>query len=68
VRVVGVLADAERRAWDATYQLGRANPVDVAIAIETSVDDAECALDALCRRRLVMRVDGQYVAVGSPRE
>jgi hypothetical protein len=68
VRVVGVLGDDERRAWDAAYRLGRAHAVDIAIAIETSVDDAERALDALCRRRLVMRVDGQYVAVGSPRE
>jgi hypothetical protein len=68
VRVVGVLGDDERKAWDATYRLRRAGAVDVAIAIETSVDDAERALDALCRRRLVMRVDGEYVAVGSPRE
>jgi hypothetical protein len=68
VRVVGVLGDDERQAWEATYRLHRANALDVAIEIQTSVDDAERALDALCRRRLVMRVDGQYVAVGSARE
>lgn len=68
VRVVGVLSDDERRAWDATYRLRRAGAVDVAVEIETSVDDAERALDALCRRRLVMRTNGQYVAVGCPRE
>jgi hypothetical protein len=68
VQVVGVLSDDERRAWDATYRLRRAEPMEIAIAIGTSVDDAERALEALRRRRLVMCVDGQYVAVGSPRE
>src|SRR5690348_8301575 len=46
VRVVGVLGDDERQAWEATYRLRRANAVDVAVEIETSVDDAERALDA----------------------
>jgi hypothetical protein len=68
VRVVGVLTDDERRAWDATYRLGRSSAADVAIEMQTDPDDARDALDALCRRRLMMHVDDEYVAVGSPRD
>jgi hypothetical protein len=67
VRVVGVLTDDERRAWNATYRLGPANAAAVAAAIEVDPANAEAALSELCRRRLMMRIDGQYVAVGSPR-
>ena len=65
VEVMGVLSDEERRAWDASYRLGRADVADVASETDTDPDDARRALDALCRRRLIMRVDGQYVAIGA---
>lgn len=65
VEVVGVLSDGERRAWDASYRLGRAGAADVASACSADVDEMRDALDALCRRRLVMRVDDAYVPVGS---
>ncbi|HEY9227291.1 MAG TPA: hypothetical protein VIP11_11625 [Gemmatimonadaceae bacterium] len=65
VEVLGVLSDAERRAWDASYRLGRADAADVATELDADPDDAQRALDALCRRRLVMCVDGQYVPVGT---
>ena len=68
VRVVGVLTDDERRAWDAVYRLGRMTVDDVASEIDADPDDAERALGTLCRRRLMMHVEGQYVAVGSPRD
>ena len=67
VEVVGVLTDDERKAWNASYRLGRAALADVATEIDADPDDAQRALDALCRRRLVMRVDGEYVTVGAAR-
>lgn len=67
VRVVGVLSDDERLAWEATYRIGPADPGDVAIETGTDAHRARQALDALCRRRLVMQVDGQYIAVGDRR-
>ena len=67
VEVVGVLSDDERRAWNASYRLGRANAADVATEIEAAPDDARRALDALCRRRLLMHIDGEYVTVGPSR-
>jgi hypothetical protein len=67
VRVVGTLSDSERRAWDATYRLGDADADGVAAEMGSDGTDALKVLEALCRRRLVMRVDGRYVAVGGPR-
>jgi hypothetical protein len=64
VRVVGVLSDDERRVWRAAYELGRVDAADVASELGADPADAERALDSLCRRRLVMRIDGDYVAVG----
>ena len=63
-RVVGTVNDRERRAWETVYELGRAQPADVAPAIGTQQDDAARVLDALHRRRLLMRLDDSYVAVG----
>lgn len=69
VSLLGVLADVERRAWDATYRLGPADAGEIARAISVGEDESRTVLRDLCRRRLVMRSpDGQYIAVGSPRE
>jgi hypothetical protein len=67
--VFGVLSDDERRAWDATYRLGRADAAEIAGAIGGDTGETERTLDGLCRRRLVMRVDGgdAFMAVGSSR-
>ncbi len=67
VRVVGALSDGERRAWEAAYRLGDANADDVAAETGTDGADARDMLEALWRRRLVMRVNGRYVAVGGTR-
>jgi hypothetical protein len=64
VQVMGVLSDDERRTWSAAYRLGTCDASDVATALETTPEDAQRSLESLCRRRLVMRVDGEYVAVG----
>jgi hypothetical protein len=67
VQVMGVLSDDERRAWDAAYRLGKSEACDIAAEIGAPCDDVQPALDSLCRRRLIMRVDGQYAAVGAGR-
>src|SRR3954471_4804157 len=67
VRVVGALSDGERRAWEATYRLGDADAHDVAAETGTDHEIARNLLEALWRRRLVMRVNGRYVAVGGTR-
>jgi hypothetical protein len=67
VEVVGVLSDVERKAWNASYRLGRVNADDVASEIDAEPDDARRALEALCRRRLLMRIDDEYVTVGTAR-
>ena len=68
VRVVGVLSDDERRVWDAVYRLGRVDAADVANEIDSGLDEVDRALGTLCRRRLMMRVGEQFMAVGSPGE
>jgi hypothetical protein len=67
IEVMGVLSDEERKIWDASYRTGRAAAEDLASQIDADVDDAVRALDALCRRRLMMRIDDEYVVVGSSR-
>ena len=67
VRVVGALTDGERSAWDVTYRLGDVGADDVAAETGTDRANALDALEALWRRRLVMRVNGRYVAVGGMR-
>lgn len=67
IEVVGVLSADERRVWDASYRMGRAGLADVASQVDATPADALRTLDALCRRRLMMRVDDEYVVVGSAR-
>lgn len=67
VRIMGTLPDVERRAWNAAYATGRADAGEIARRMDMDVADAEAALDSLCRRRLVMRVDGQFLVVGHHR-
>ena len=64
VKVAGVLTDEERSMWEAVYRLGSANADDVAIATGADSRHVRDALDALCGRRLVMRANDEYVAVG----
>jgi len=64
VQLMGVLSDVERRAWDAAYRLGKVDASDVAAEIDTSVVVAQETLESLAQRRLVMCVDGEYVAIG----
>jgi hypothetical protein len=63
-QLIGTIDEAERRAWHAVYRLRRATVEQVAEALGALRDDAQRQLDALLRRRLVMRFDQSYVAVG----
>jgi hypothetical protein len=57
--------DGERAAWEKVYEMGRAAPAELAIALGGEECDAVALLDGLHRRRLVMRMDDDgYIAVG----
>lgn len=66
--VLGILGLEERRAWQIISELGAGAVADVADVAERtglSRDDTERTLDTLWRRRLLIRADDGYVAVGS---
>jgi hypothetical protein len=65
INVVGVLPDSERRTWETMHRLGRVVPADLAMALGTGAVEVQSDLDALSRRRLVMRLEDEYVVVGS---
>jgi hypothetical protein len=65
VVLVGEIGESERRAWEALRRLGRAVPADLARELGLDAADLQPALDALCRRRLAMRFDEHYIAVGA---
>ena len=61
----GVLTPREREVWRALYDRGRVSCVDLPAALGGQDDDAEAVVDGLRHRRLVMRFDDAYVAVGA---
>jgi hypothetical protein len=63
-RIVGMVDDGERAAWEKVYELGRAGAMDLAMALGSLPAEAERMLIALHRRRLLMRLDDGYIAVG----
>lgn len=67
IELVGVLDDDERRAWDVAYRLGPIAVAEIARALSVDVDGMRATLGALHQKRLVMEIDGDYVAVGSHR-
>jgi predicted transcriptional regulator len=58
------VGDGERAAWEKVYELGRTVPADLATALGADESDAEEVLNSLHRRRLVMRTEDGYIAVG----
>ena len=64
-RLLGILGLEERRAWEIISELGAGAVADVAERTGLSADDTERTLDTLWRRRLLIRADDGYVAVGS---
>jgi hypothetical protein len=65
VMLVGRVDDHERRAWETMCRLGRVVPLELAREAGLDPAQAEEMLDALCRRRLAMRFEESYVAVGA---
>jgi hypothetical protein len=63
--LIGTVDDRERRAWEAVTRLGRALPADIAGEVGLEEPQAEVLLIGLSRRRLIMRFDEGYVAVGT---
>ena len=63
-RIVGMVDDGERVAWEKVYELGRARAADLATALGFLPDDCARLLEGLHRRRLLMRLDDGYIAVG----
>jgi len=64
VMLVGRVGDSERRAWEVMFRLGRAVPAELAREAGVDVPQATELLNQLCRRRLAMRFEESYVAVG----
>jgi hypothetical protein len=64
LEIVGVLTVDERRAWDMLKQQGRLSIADLPAEADEERTVVRDALDALWRRRLIMRADDMYVPVG----
>jgi hypothetical protein len=65
IMLVGTVLDEERRAWDTLCRLGRLTALELAREAGLAGADAERVLDRLSRRRLAMRLEQSYVAVGA---
>jgi hypothetical protein len=63
-RIVGMVNDGERVAWEKVYELGHAGAADLATALGSLPADAARMLDTLHRRRLLIRMEDDYIAVG----
>ena len=63
-RVVGVISDDERRAWETVHRLGCADADAAAEELAADPDQVRHALETLWRRRLLMNIGGRYMAVG----
>ncbi len=64
VELMGVLTVSERRAWDMLKERGRLALADFPADVNEEQDLVRDALDALWRRRLIMRSDDMYVPIG----
>ena len=64
VHAVGMLTEQERRAWEAVKRQGRAGTADVATEMGEDEPQVRTTLEALWRRRLLMRTEEQYEAPG----
>lgn len=64
--LIGAVSEAERRAWEATLGVGGGTSREIGGAAGLDTDEAEMVLEGLARRRLTIRIDDQWVAVGAP--
>jgi hypothetical protein len=63
-QLAGVVDDDERRVWNALRRLGPADAASLAAALDDPLATLQRTLEALWRRRLVMKAGARYVAVG----
>ena len=63
-RIVGMVDDGERTAWQTVYELGCTRAADLSAALGTAPAACQHMLETLHRRRLLMRLDDGFVAVG----
>ena len=63
--LVGEVSPEERTAWELLRAMGSADAAELAVATGLDAERAEALLAALAGRRLVVRVDGRYVALGA---
>lgn len=63
--LVGAVGEEEHRFWEAVYQAGAADAATVAASLGSDPPAAERMLDALSERRLLMRLDRQYLALAA---
>jgi hypothetical protein len=63
-RLVGIVAESEDAVWRALRRHGPATAEDLAEETRLTPDEAHAILDGLCQRKLAMRVDESYLAVG----
>ena len=61
----GALSKAERELWRAVYERGKVSVADLPAAIQGLDEDMEGVMTSLRNRRLIMRFDDAYVAVGA---
>jgi len=64
-RLIGEIRDDERSAWETMAKLGAAPANEFAAAAGIAQDVADRMLDSLWRRRLLIRYEGGYAAVGT---
>lgn len=65
VILVGAVQDEERFAWDTLCRLGQLTALQLAKEAGCASAEAERVLERLFRRRLAMRLEQSYVAVGA---
>ena len=65
VEVMGALTRAERELWRAVYERGKVRLADLPAACEGINDMSDSVMQSLRNRRLIMRLDDAYVAVGA---
>jgi hypothetical protein len=62
--LVGEVSPDERAAWELVRALGGADAGELAAASGLDPEDAATVLEELAVRRLVLRMDGRYTALG----
>ena len=63
--LVGEVTQDERAVWELLRALGSADVAQICAASGLDVEDAAAVLEELAGRRLVLRVDGRYTALGA---